>query len=525
MTKLAEQFSNIFSGLARSSGRYVVPDDAVPDAKGKVLGRAWTSHEPITLELWEAHLSSNKKLTVTNEENGEPITGALSLGIVPIREDASAVFGAIDIDVYPLDLEALRKRIEVLGLPLITVRSKSGGAHLYLFLSEPASAELVRDRLAEWAVALNYPGVEIFPKQALLSAHADGSWINIPYSGGDRSVRYALRPDGKAMKVAEFVEAVGALAITPTELEEFELPAEETGGEDWEGSPPCLSTLARIGFGDWQNNGLFNVAVYLKKRYGEGWEGHLSEYNQKYMAPPLGNSAMAAIIKSVKKRTYFYKCKDQPIAPVCNKAVCLKCSFGIGGDSGDSGVILGELTKVLTEPVLWILPVNGKDLELASSDLTDQRKFRHAAIEKLSIWPNLVKPEDWAKEIKDRLARATVSEAPEDGTREGQLWEHLANFCTGRSRARNADEILMGKAYTDVKAGKAWFRSTDFFAYLAAHRFSIAEREVWRFLRRKGAEHTGKNLKGKFVNVWAVTAFPEQTEEHSVPRAAPKAEM
>ena len=523
--ELAEDFARIFAGLARSSGRYVVPDGAKADSHGKVLGRPWTSREPITIELWEHHLSG-KKATVTDEETLAPITGSVGLGVVPIREDATVVFGAIDVDVYPLDLGKLGERVRELGLPLIVCRTKSGGAHLYLFLREPASAELVRERLAEWASALGHPGVEIFPKQALLSAHSDGSWINIPYSGGARSVRYALKADGTSMTPEEFVDAVAAAAVLPPDLDDFALPADKgPGSEDFEGGPPCLLALARVGFGDWQNNGMFNVAIYLKKRHGEGFESELSRYNEKYMSPPLGRVALAAIAKSVKKKSYFYKCKDQPISAVCNRSACLKVPHGIGGGSGDSGVVIGELTKVLTEPVLWIVPVNGKEIELTTGDLTDQRKFRHAAIERLSIWPNLVKPEEWQKSVRERLERAKEVVAPEDGTREGQLWEHLANFCTARSRARNLDEVLLGKAFTDAKKGVAIFRSTDFFAYLAAHRFSIAEREVWRLLRRRGAEHAAKNVKGKAVHLWSVPAFAEQTEEHAVPRAPAREEM
>lgn len=517
-SKLAEAFSRIFSGLQRSGGRYVVPDDAKADEHGKILGRAWTAHAPITLDLWEAHLSG-KKTTVTDEEKGTPITGALGLGVVPIREDATCVFGAIDVDVYPLDLNILLARAKQLHLPVIICRTKSGGAHVYLFMKEPAPAELVRERLQEWSVALNHPGVEIFPKQALLSAKSDGSWINVPYSGGARSVRYALKDDGSSMTPDEFVEAVGNAAVTVDELKSFQLPTEGVVDEWFKGGPPCLQTLARVGFGDWQNNGLFNVAIYLRMSVGDGWEDKLDAYNQKYMSPPLGHSGVTAIVKSVKKKKYFYKCKDQPISAVCNRSVCLKCEFGVGGEANDPGVVLGELVKVETDPVLWILPVNGKEMELTTGDLTDQRKFRMISIEKLSIWPNAIKPEDWMKMIRERLARSTTIKVPEDGTREGQFWTHLANFCTGRARARSLDEILMGKAFTDVKAGRVYFRSTDFFEYLTKHRFlGITEREGWRFLRHRGAEHHGKNIKGKFVNVWSVPAFPEQTEPHDVPR-------
>jgi hypothetical protein len=56
------------------------------------------------------------------------------IGIVPIRDDATCVWGAIDIDLdKEPNLTVLAKQVHKLELPLIVCRSKSGGAHLYLF--------------------------------------------------------------------------------------------------------------------------------------------------------------------------------------------------------------------------------------------------------------------------------------------------------------------------------------------------------------------------------------------------------
>lgn len=523
---LVERFSKRFAGLSRAGGRYVVPDGAKPDAHGKILGRAWTAHVPATVEDWTNHLSG-KKATVKNEETGEPVTGTLGMGVVPIREDDTVVFGAIDIDVYPLDLDALLAKVHNLNLPVIVCRTKSGGAHIYLFLLAPARAELARERLSEWAVALGYPGVEVFPKQSMISEHSDanGSWINLPYSGGNRSLRYGLKDDGKAMTVEEFLDAADKIAITPQELEDFELPA-DASDEAFEEGPPCLQALAKTGFGEWGNNGLFSVAVYLKKRHGEGWEDHLEAYNARFPGLGLGNRDVATIAKSVRKRDYFYKCKDQPIVSVCNKTVCARRAFGIGGGSGGSGVLIGSLVKVMTDPVTWIVDVDGAEIEMATEQLLDQRKFAMALVEKASKWPTLMKPDEWAKGMRERLAKARVIEVPDDGKREGQLWSHLADFVTGRARGKLMEDVLRKVAFTDVKGGRAYFRSVDFFAYLGSHRFGqVAERDAWRWLRRRGAEVLDVRLKGKLTTVWSVPAFPEQTEESTVPRGRAKEEM
>ena len=44
-------------------------------------------------------------------------------------------------------------------------RSKSGGAHLFLFTEEPVTAEDLRNKLTQLAAVLGYGNCEIFPKQ------------------------------------------------------------------------------------------------------------------------------------------------------------------------------------------------------------------------------------------------------------------------------------------------------------------------------------------------------------------------
>ena len=72
-----------------------------------------TVHSPTT-EKFERHLKGEYP----------------AMGIVPINDDDECIFGAIDIDVYPLD-HKITKNIQKKKFPLIMCLSKSGGAHLY----------------------------------------------------------------------------------------------------------------------------------------------------------------------------------------------------------------------------------------------------------------------------------------------------------------------------------------------------------------------------------------------------------
>ena len=124
-----EEFKNIFTGLKRAHGCTFV------DKKGadglKVKGKSFVKREPVTDELWQNHL------------NGiEP-----SLGIIPINEDNECRWGCIDVDKYTLDHKQIIIKVEQLGVPLSICRSKSGGAHIFLFTTDFVPAKLMRDKL------------------------------------------------------------------------------------------------------------------------------------------------------------------------------------------------------------------------------------------------------------------------------------------------------------------------------------------------------------------------------------------
>ena len=139
-----EKFKKIFEGLDRAYGQYT-PGDI---KNGKVGGNAVTKRGFISDALWEDHLAGK----------------APSLGSIPIRDDSTCSWGCIDVDTYPLDYKKVISNIRKNNLPLVPCRSKSGGAHLFLFTEEPIAAEDMRNKLMELAGGLGYGNCEIFPK-------------------------------------------------------------------------------------------------------------------------------------------------------------------------------------------------------------------------------------------------------------------------------------------------------------------------------------------------------------------------
>ena len=111
-----EKFAAIFDGLKQAYGTYKIDRT---QANGKNTGKASVVREPRTTELWEGHLAG---------------TGQ-SVGIIPINEENNVKWGCIDVDQYPLDHANLISKIRKMKLPMVVCRSKSGGAHCFLFSS------------------------------------------------------------------------------------------------------------------------------------------------------------------------------------------------------------------------------------------------------------------------------------------------------------------------------------------------------------------------------------------------------
>lgn len=496
-----------FAGLERAHGTYEIGAGTRADAKNKLKGKALTKLEPVTEELWELHLA-----------------GKRGLGIVPIRDDATCTFGAIDIDAYDgLDLPALEAKCLALKLPLIICRSKSGGAHCYLFSAEPLTAAEFRRALVEWAGALGYPKAEVFPKQTqMASANDVGNWINMPYFDSARTTRYAIQ-GGKAIDAEAFLRLCNERAVSREQLAAVAvIPA--LGLED---GPPCLQFLAREGFGEGgRNNALFNLGVYCRLRSnadgqwlqgGDDWTDAARAMNDQFMSPPLDRRECKEILQSVKRKAYFYLCNMPPINAHCNKDLCRQRRYGIGHGHADSdpdalAFVLENPRRVLTEPVTWIVTINATDMEVTTEELMDQRLFRKKAIEKLKTHLAPLKAKSWEPMIKRIVEEAQDVEAPADAGPEGRLMIMLEDFCTNHAEAKAKDELLLGRPWSDE--GRTIFRGKDFMRYLDQHHFrTMNERAVWAVLRRNGALHDTVRLKGKTLTVWSVEAFARQDED------------
>ena len=452
---MLERLKDIFRGLESAHGVTKKTDEIRHDGKNEV--RSKTIREPVTNELWQKHLDG--------EEPG--------LGIIPINEENKCKWGAIDIDTYPFDHLKLIKKIRENNFPLIVFRSKSGGAHVYCFTKQFVAASLMRQKLQLMASALGYAKAEIFPKQSKVMAERGdvGSFLNMPYHGGDRTVKYAIDDNGNSLTIEKFIKAYELIALENIELENlFVNKKKEKVKEEFPDGPPCLNTIIKNGpivegNGDvaasGRDNGLFNIGVYVKKANPIGWEDKLEDYNtEKYIKPPLKSKDIDRIVKQLDKKDYDYRCKDKPICNFCNEALCYTKQYGKGGDVRMPAI--ESIRKYESDPPIFFVDINGENIEVDAPTLHDHEKFSIACMTELGTPLIPVAKLVWRKQLASLMKNMSTLEAPDDTKVDVQLKELLTEFVS--RDGKNIEDILKRKPYTENNI--TYFKFKDFWSFI-----------------------------------------------------------
>jgi len=515
---LAPEFRALFEGMERAHGTYNNIDKTRGD--GKRTGDPLTKREPVTDELWAAHL-----------------LGINGIGIIPIRDDNTCFFGAIDIDVYgTLDPCAVARQLLEWKLPLIPCRSKSGGLHVFLFADVAVPANLMQTRLRDIAARLGHGNSEIFPKQSQLSGDSRdlGSWINMPYFGGDQTNRYAINPHGDPYTMNDFLHKAKALrAHAP--LRWFEGKESKKRTDEIQvlpDGPPCLQHLIQLGFPEGtRNQGLFALGVYMRKAHPNDWADRVDGANNQFFSEPLPVEEVRTVKQSLARgKEYHYPCSKHPLAPHCNAVQCRSRKFGVGG-GGSALPVLGQLRKLLTVPPVWYLDVTNRDgdvlaLEMSTDELQDPASFQKKCMDQLDIMPQMPSRIVWQQTINSLLEGVDrLDPPPEDASIEGMFWDLLEQFCTGRTQAQTIEEVLLGKPYT--LEGRTYFRTADLLKFLGRVGFKDLKvqqiAKVLKMKRTKGnkayVSHEGKRVGTRFVNLWSVPEFSPRVEAVPVPDA------
>ncbi len=474
------------------------------EADGKQEAKSYLEKKPLTKEVWECH-----------------VTGKQAIGCVPIHPNNTVRWGAIDIDIYgeSFSIEDLQAKISKDSLPFVVCRSKSGGAHVYLFVKKPVSGQVMMDKLNEFAAYFGQGKSEIFPKQAKISEkreddHKYGSWLNMPFDGED-TLRYAYGADGQAiLDQAAFLDYAEGHSLDPARLKELAVPL-IADNAPLPGGPPCLNYIfsERAALGEMRNTTLAQVVVYLKKADPDNVEKRLSEYNNMF-GDPLKPNEVAAIYKSYGNKDYKYSCPKDPICRYCNAKLCKQQPHGIGGN--DFLPNNRSLVQLMTTPTIWYLTIDGVEIQLSTEEFDNFTLFNRRIMEMTRKKYPPMKPDEWADMQNLLLSNATCVWIPKEMTPQGQLIELLSDYRA--QAAKSADDIFKGQPWA-TDSGDLVFAMGPFKQFLDLNKFrELQNNEILGIIKNElkaTKEDVRKNNSRK--RCWRVSA--ENLNTHIDPDA------
>jgi hypothetical protein len=505
--KNVERLASLFEGFAGAHGTHGTPTREPGGLKWAIKTTAKTLREPVTIKLWEQH-----------------VAGKRPLGVIPIREDNSCSWGSIDFDEYDEDLLKIIVRAEAAKMPLVPCRSKSGGLHLFLFLTEPTAAGRVQAVLRDMAASLGLSGSEIFPKQAkILAERSDlGNWMVMPYYGGDfdgkLKAQHGLKKTGAEMLLSEFVKLAESRRVGIETLEELTEKRRASGNGaaaprgkksrggakgDFSDGPPCLQHLAASGVqSDGRKRTLFMQALYFKRGFPDNWKEKIEQSNQKF-TPPLPSSEVNSIINSLSKKDYEYTCKEEPMRSHCNSSLCRMRKFGVG-QAGDFPVI-SSLRKLRAQPPVWFLEIEGETLELSTDDLQNYMRFHKIAMDRVNQCYRMMRNDAWLSLVSEAMANLIELDAPADIGEDAEFQEHLEEFLTNRARGTRREDLYLDRPWEDVEEGKHYFTLRALKKFLASEGIKdVSRNKLSSLVKKLGGEPKFINPHGKGLNTWRI---------------------
>lgn len=512
-----EKMMELFRGNETHHGTHGTPKIDDNGLKWTIRSTAKTIKSNVTAELWSEHLSGNRPL-----------------GIVPINSENKCWWGSIDVDEYDTDILEIVGRAQ--SYPLVPCRSKSGGLHLFLFVTEAVEAAEMQSALRTLAAALGLGQSEIFPKQInLIPDRGDhGSWIIMPYYGDDfggkLKMQYGLKKTGAEMTINEFITTAINSRVTPEELAQIKIKgkSKNRGGtetsdfEEKEGGkrkripfsdgPPCLMHLASLEGGiqqGGQNNSLFQMGVYYKRAKPQTWQTELEKANQKFMIPPLPSSDVESVIKSLNKKDYQYKCKDQPMVNHCDAMKCRMRKYGVG-----PGGVYPEITSLNrypdAEPVVWVVGVENVSIEMSTEDLQNYMRFHRLCMEHAQKCYAMVRQDVWLGMVAEAMQNMqnVSTSLPKTGDMgvNNQFFELLNTFLTNKQRGQKEEDLLSGRPWEDEERGVYVITIASLEKYV--HREGLKDLKRPRMIKYLRdtfeAKWAKRELKGKHINSWEI---------------------
>ncbi len=483
-------FADLFKGREDAYGQYGNIRGVQPSDRGKHAAPAKNNRTVsgvLTPEIYQLHLAGKKRL-----------------GIVMLMADSHVWFAAIDVDHYQTQgmYEEIAARIKELGLPLVLCRSKSNGAHLFVFFSKPCPGDLAIKSLLDWANRLNLPHehVDYFPRQK--NATDVGNWINLPYYGD--TCRWF---DGEDHSIDEFIEYANAHLVDPDTLQtSAKGSAKKKVKEPVSPYPPCIDWLHENGLEEGQagrNDILFHYSVGMKRAHPDDWQDRVREFNADKVSPPLDRSEVATVINSIERHeSYQYKCEAMK-ALYCDKTECKKREFGVGKAVAYDPI--DHIEKIDGEKPLFVVTMDDEkhtQVICTFEEMTKYPLFRYIAGAAMNqLLPGMKNP-DWEEIVSPHISTMEISKAGADTQMRDRVIKQFQSWCEMSVVVEAPIETALhnnGNPWFDGK--NIYFRGNDFCGIVES-RLRLSRQETWLIMRDWGCIPTTMTIEGKKEPLW-----------------------
>jgi hypothetical protein len=458
------------------------------DERGKKVSDTFTKHEPVTLELWTDHINGKQRI-----------------GIMPEKGDLCK-WGCIDIDPQSYKDYSQKKVIDIVRdnqLPLVPVRSKSGGLHLFLFLDGWYPVKDVLKKLNEWNKNF-FQALEVFPMNKCM---------NMPYFNMNATTEFAYDENNTPVMIGTFLELAKKKTISLEQLNSLKVKEYEPE-EDWKHYPPCIQKMIMDKWsGNHRNDLLYNVGVLeMKKADGniskEEMSRILQKRNQEIFVTPMDPKEVeSSVAKSVIKKDYSYKCPPKlgAITPICNKDLCKFRKLGIGSQVPDliDDFEDIEFTRSPTS-IEYAFTFQGEKIVINPEDMKDEKSFRVKLLKYGIYWVTLPRPRSGPSPF-EMLMAALVKKAVEndkmkfEDSVEEQKYTFLKKFFESHIEEDDFDKLKDKYVVLDSETNICYFKKITFEDFLGKNKVFRSSAEALNML---GCERLDYHQGVK--NVWFV---------------------
>ena len=500
---MIDKFINIFEGLSSAYGQFRKDNNRLAV---KVEGKSFIEKKPVTKELWQNHL------------NG---TGP-NLGVFPLTREGTCKWGAIDIDVNNFDYEDLLNRIRKQKLPLIMFRSKSGRAHVYMFMKDFTPAQEVQTVMKKFAGKLGLADKldRVYPMQTSLSKNDFGSWLNMPYYNQEETSTCAYKDNFDGATIEEFFEMYDKYVQTDLSqhlVEEvkqnIKKPKEKTL-EDF--LLPCTKNCLKLNNNkipdENRNDYLLHMYTWSMRAVEKGVkkipeyskmdaETLLKYFNQEYMARPVEEKEIQNTIFKSKDKEYKYLCKKPTITKYCDSSACTRHLCGITPLDAEKLVkatqALGKITKYLSEPPIFFESVDVKNengsgykrirIEMQGEDIINKQKWLNKLANQ-GYFPHISlheqKSSDFLVMQYERLENCLNEAADEEASEDFEFKSIIYSFVNKMTVSYNKEDLLKNACYVNKDTHELDFKLPSLMEYLKSNHIKIPANQLTLKLKK-----------------------------------------